>query len=94
MPAEARRSKRVKKPVAEDLYVQDLVDGDGDESVGEPEEEIPPPRKRSKTKPTTKESSTKTVKRARGVKGKLSKLPDMPLDVLFEVRHNLQALMS
>ena len=50
----------------------------------ESDDELPRPLpKRSKTKATPKESGSKTVKR--GKVGKLSKLPDMPLDILFEV---------
>lgn len=46
-------------------------------------EDAPPVRKRVKTKAVAKESGGKVVKRRKA--SKLSKLPDMPLDVLFEV---------
>jgi hypothetical protein len=78
MSTNARRSARAKKLPVEDAYVEDGTN----ESVEEVDEELPPARKRAKTKTATGEPA---AKRAKGVKGKLSKLPDMPLDVLFEV---------
>ncbi|KII84075.1 hypothetical protein PLICRDRAFT_367809 [Plicaturopsis crispa FD-325 SS-3] len=50
----------------------------------------PPPKKRAKNAPQDAMSATKSKARRR--RGKLESLPDMPLDVLFEIFGHLQPL--
>jgi hypothetical protein len=49
------------------------------------EEEDTPPRKRARTSRARDQKRKKTATRKRPI-GKLAALPDMPLDVLYEVR--------
>jgi hypothetical protein len=73
---QTRNSNNEKRPIVteEEYTLEGISDSE--------QESRPRPRKRTKTKAGGAQSRTKTTKR--GKAGKLSKLPDMPLDVLFE----------
>jgi hypothetical protein len=85
----SRRFSRLKKPaitaeqtVSDDEDVPSTPEEDDDYN-GFDEDDIPRRKRRKKsTKKGSQNSSKKTIK---GRRGKLAKLPDMPLDILFEV---------
>uniref|UniRef100_D8PTX5 F-box domain-containing protein n=1 Tax=Schizophyllum commune (strain H4-8 / FGSC 9210) TaxID=578458 RepID=D8PTX5_SCHCM len=92
-----RRSSRLSKPAVEAAMADDAATDDHDEVVASPLPEEPdseddgattskpPARKRRKTKASTNEIKAPRPRK----RGKLSALPDMPMDILYEIFRSL-----
>ncbi|KDQ60885.1 hypothetical protein JAAARDRAFT_77035 [Jaapia argillacea MUCL 33604] len=93
---ESRRSTRAKGKATANANTSADLPGVQDDSYVEPAEsdELPPPKKRRKPSTKTPKSKLKseTVNSSRSRKGKLRHLPEMPLDILFEVFGHLRPI--
>jgi hypothetical protein len=91
---EARRSSRFKLkltagsgPKAENADADLDDDDDGNDVDAESDTEFrPPPRKHRRTTTSSVGNNDDATQKIRGRRGKLRQLPEMPLDILFDVR--------
>jgi hypothetical protein len=91
---ETRRSTRFKfkptvdgGPRAENADADLDDDDDGNDVDAESDTEFrPPPRKHRRTTTSSVVNNDDSTQKNRGRRGKLRQLPEMPLDILFDVR--------
>ena len=86
-------TRRTKKPRQD--APEDVIPGNGGDDYDAEEESLGPPKaRRPKPRASGKEASKEKGKQRRGRRnaGRLSKLPDMSLDILYEVSYGISSV--